>query len=206
MNLACDDALPLVPAYVDGELSEAQAGLLRKHLLECPACRGAVQDGRALQRWFAAERESVRTIAGSAVPPGFAARVARRAFAGDKGEHGLASAIDADGHARESAPEREEDDREAALRFVLQLTSIAAAALIALSIGMRLQELPSGHLRADDRALVSLEELQRECERIERAEKGLPALPAEAEAHRPRSSRPGPEAGAPGASGSPRRP
>ena len=79
MKPTCDDARALVPSYLDGELSEAQASPLRAHLLDCPACRGVAKEGKALRRWFEFEPAPV------SVPAGFAARVARRAFAGDPG-------------------------------------------------------------------------------------------------------------------------
>src|SRR5262245_25012643 len=88
--ILCTDARPLIPAWADGELSEAQAAPLRAHLLGCRDCRGSMQDLRALHLWFDAGLDSRNgAVDGSSlVPPGFAARVARRAFAGDRGERG----------------------------------------------------------------------------------------------------------------------
>ena len=71
--MQCDDVLPLIAGYLDGELSEAQSGPVRQHLLDCPACRQVTQDQKALKSWF-------RPTAPVAAPEGFAARVARRAF------------------------------------------------------------------------------------------------------------------------------
>src|SRR5262245_16363421 len=82
--ILCTDARPLIPAWADGELSEAQAAPLRAHLLGCRDCRGSTQDLRALHLWF----DAGAVDGSSLVPPGFAARVARRAFAGDRGERG----------------------------------------------------------------------------------------------------------------------
>src|SRR5687767_11962997 len=79
MNAVCRDASALIPSYLDGELTEAQAAPLRKHLLSCQACRGSAQSEKNLKRWFV-EAET------PAVPKDFAARVARRAFAGDRGQ------------------------------------------------------------------------------------------------------------------------
>lgn len=146
--LTCDDARPLIPSWADGELSEAQAAPLRGHLLSCRACRGAMQDVRALRRWFVSDGVDAAAL----VPPGFAARVARRAFAGDTGEHGAPAplAAQADG------------ERGRLLQFVLQVTSVAAIALIALAVGLKLRDLPAGErLRADSPGLTYEQILER---------------------------------------------
>ncbi len=165
-TILCSDARPLIPAWADGELSEAQAAPLRGHLLECRECRAAMQDLRALGRWFQAPRE----LSEVAVPPGFAARVARRAFAGDTGE-------------RSGAPFAAagiERERRRTLEFVLWLTSAAALILIALAVGLRLRDLPDGsRLQADDRTPLStvqilerLQELNEPTPQPERARPG----------------------------------
>jgi len=64
------------------------------------------------------------------VPDGFAARVARRAFAGDPGV--LVP------HAAEIEP------TGSLLPFVLKLSALAAGLLFAFSIGIRMTSLPSG--------------------------------------------------------------
>jgi anti-sigma factor RsiW len=122
VKIACDDARPLVPSYLDGELSEAQASPLRTHLLDCPACREVAKEGKALKRWF----EPDPTVA--SVPVGFAARVARRAFAGDPGllvpEPPLQRA------------------RRPLLPFLLVATAVAAALLFVLAIAIQRESLP----------------------------------------------------------------
>jgi len=115
--MECQNARSMIPSYCDGELSEAQAGPLRQHLLDCQPCRGSAQDLKNLKRWFAAP-------AIVAVPDGFAARVARRAFQGDTGE----LVADASGAAVEQ-------DGGRLLRFVLACTAVAAAVLLVLAIG-----------------------------------------------------------------------
>ena len=124
MNFTCQDALPLVPSYLDGELTEVRASLLRKHLLDCSACRTSAQDSKVLSRWFVTPaRLEV------APPTGFSARVARRAFAGDVG----------------SSPEVEmAQPRESGrtLQFVLVLTALAAAVMIFSAIALHDQDLP----------------------------------------------------------------
>ena len=150
MDFNCQDALPLVPGYLDGELSEVRAGLLRKHLLDCAACRNSAQDAKALSRWFVgSERAEI------APPSGFAARVARRAFAGDVGSGSeLAPAAPSEGGRL--------------LQFVLTLTAVAAAVMLISAIALRDQRLPdSDQLEAAtpppslDSVRLQLEDLNR---------------------------------------------
>jgi hypothetical protein len=157
----CTDARPLIPAWSDGELSEAQAAPLRAHLLGCRDCRGSMQDLRALHRWFEAGAVDGSTL----VPPGFAARVARRAFAGDRGE-------------RESLAEPAlERERRRTLGFVLWATAAAALLVVALSVALRLRDLPSGErLRAEDRTPQTTEEILRALDELDTREAG-PAAP-----------------------------
>ena len=141
--MQCSQAKPLVPGYLDGELSESQAGALRQHLLECFGCRGSAQEAKVLSSWFVDDDQV-------AVPVGFAARVARRAFAGDTGLKPVAPAVHQESH----------------LSFVQQLTGLAAAALIACTIGIRsLGMHDTGDLQADstyDQALQALDMLNAE--------------------------------------------
>lgn len=151
MTMHCNEALPLVWSYLDGELSEAQAQPLRKHLLECHGCRSSAQDGRSLKRWFTHSAEN------ELVPEGFAARIARRAFAGDTGER-VATVRTVHAPARH-------------LSFVLALTAAAAAVLIALSVALRFQVAPvGGNLHADDRTQLDSLEVQRMLDRINASE------------------------------------
>ena len=147
MEFTCNEAVPMIGAYLDGELSPASAALLRPHLLECPACRNSTADGRALQRWFTPLRDSA---AAPAVPSGFAARVARRAVAGDTGER--------------AAPAAHEGRL---LPFVLRLTAVAAAVTVTLALGVRLRTRPeAGNLSADDRTPLSMSQIQSELDRL----------------------------------------
>lgn len=142
---ACKQQRALIPSYLDGELSEAQAAPLRKHLLACQDCRNQAQGEKSLKAWFQAEGPVT-------VPEGFAARIARRAFEGDTGEP-IAPLP-----AREEAP---------ILRFVLAATSIAAAVLLILAITLRGTDLPSGdRLRADSDSPQQLEDVLRELDRV----------------------------------------
>jgi anti-sigma factor RsiW len=135
IDFTCTDARPLVPAYLDGELSADRASPLRQHLMECATCRTQTQAHKAQHQWFASTPEI-------GVPDGFAARVARRAFQGDTGE--------------------EQVSREALapiLPFVLKMTAAAAGLLLVLSGVMRAVDIPTGgELRADDAATMTLEE------------------------------------------------
>jgi len=135
VKMSCQNARLLTPSYLDGELSEEQAAPLRAHLLDCVGCRETAKQGTAIKRWFQApsvlggvlDRALVGRVA---VPDGFAARVARRAFAGDPGV--LAP------FAVETAP------AGTLLPFVLKLSALAAGLLFAFSIGIRMTSLPSG--------------------------------------------------------------
>lgn len=156
MTFTCKEARPLVASYADGELSEAQAGLLRRHLLECSGCRRLAQDEKALKRWFVA-------AAAPAVPEDFAARVVRRAFAGDTGEHGFAP-----------APVLEVGRLRG---FVTTLTGLAAAAAILIAVAIRQSDLPAERgLRADQ--VKTYEEVRHELEQLE-AHEAHPAAEAE---------------------------
>ncbi len=125
MNITCDNARSLVPSYLDGELSEAQAAPLRGHLFDCPACREVAKEGRALERWFeAAALEPV------AIPAGFSARVARRAFAGDPG---LLTPVDDPPAVR---------PRRSLLPFLLTACAVAAAVLLVLALAIQRESLP----------------------------------------------------------------
>lgn len=122
MKISCDDARPLVPSYLDGELSEAQASPLRTHLLDCLACREVAKEGKSLQRWFEFEPTPV------GVPAGFSARVARRAFAGDQG---LLVPEPSALHPRRSL-----------LPFLLVASALAAALLFVLAVAIQRESLP----------------------------------------------------------------
>jgi len=128
--MPCENASTLVMSYLDGELSEEQAAPLRGHLFDCPACREVAKDGKNLARWFAPGAALAAEIR---APAGFAARVARRAFAGDPGlpEDGvLVPAPRAGG--------------TPILPFLLKLCSAAAVLLFVLSIAIRGRTLPGG--------------------------------------------------------------
>ena len=134
VKMSCQNARSLTPSYLDGELSEDQAAPLRAHLLDCLSCRETAKQGTAIKRWFQA-RNVQGAIGGAtdervAVPDGFAARVARRAFAGDPGV---------------LVPYAEETEPVGSLLpFVLKLSVVAAGLLFAFSIGIRMTSLPSG--------------------------------------------------------------
>jgi anti-sigma factor RsiW len=155
----CAQAGPLIPAWADGELSEARSAPLREHLLSCRDCRASMAELRALSRWFQPGADAV------AVPPGFAARVARRAFAGDTGERPLSS-------------EGVELERRRTLDFVLVLTAVAAALVIALGLALRARELPRGErLHADDRTPLSTEQILERLEDLDEAPAQAPRQP-----------------------------
>lgn len=177
--MECQDARRWIQGYLDGELQEAQAAPLRKHLLDCQACRASAQSEKNLKRWFV----EPKTVA---VPRDFAARVARRAFAGDRGERFSEPALvgggtvlslegarstelsleGARGTGLSIASRREERN----LRFVLTLTAAAAAVLMMLAFSIRGLNLPSGsNMYADDTRTKSTEEVIRVLDDLNRS-------------------------------------
>lgn len=167
MEMTCPDARVLVPAYLDGELSEARSSLLRKHLLDCHSCRTGAQDGKNLKRWFSAAREHAEA-APLATPSGFAARVARRAFAGDRGQLAplAATSLEIEAVERERASDSTRKEGKL-LRFVLAATTVAAAValLLALAGGLKGRDVGSS-MSADDRALPPAKQVIEELERL----------------------------------------
>jgi hypothetical protein len=168
--MKCQQAQPLIPSYLDGELSEAQAGPFRKHLLDCQPCRASAQGDKNMKRWFV-DDESME------IPRDFASRVARRAFAGDRGEQRRFESLPRTDFAR--APAAAAGVRgESGLRFVLQLTSLAAAALILVSLAIGSLKLPSGNkMQADSTREVKLDRAIEELDRLNEAEKRASVAP-----------------------------
>lgn len=147
-QIECKDARPLIGAYTDGELSEAQAGPLRKHLLSCHECRNSAQAIKGSKRWFP---RATATETEGLVPAGFAARVARRAFEGDTGEHAAPARVGVGG----ATLVVERGDSRRQLGFLLEVTGIAAAVLVAFSVAFRMREMPTDQvLRADEAMTV----------------------------------------------------
>jgi hypothetical protein len=106
-----------------------------------------------------------------AVPRDFAARVARRAFAGDRGERfsepALVGVGVGDGAVLSMAAARIEQRN---LRFVLTLTAAAAAVVMMLAFSIRGLNLPSGtHMYADDTRTKSAEEVIRYLDDLNRS-------------------------------------
>jgi len=144
----CHDSRSLIPSYIDGELSEAQAAPLRQHLMDCPTCRRATSGQKAIGRWFKTEPAS-----DIPVPPDFAARVTRLAFAG------AAPSVEIPRPAEPPAPEPRRLEP-----MVLWLTTAAAAALlVASALIAQLPRGEGGQLRAGQETTLeeTLEELDR---------------------------------------------
>jgi anti-sigma factor RsiW len=139
-DFTCNDARPLVPLYLDGELTADRASPLRRHLMDCSSCRTATQVHKAQQGWFVPTPEIK-------VPTGFASRVARRAFQGDTGEQPLPDAVLTDAVLAPVLP------------FVLKMTAAAAGLLLVLSGVLRSVDVPTGgELRADDASTITLDD------------------------------------------------
>ena len=148
MPIDCQSAQPLIPGYLDGELSDHQAAPLRQHLLDCPGCRASVQETKNLRAWFVDDAEVE-------VPQGFAARVTRRAFAGDTGITELQPA-----QPEPLAPVASATGETPVLKFVLHLTAAAAIVLFAVSLAMQRQGRPGGsELQAQPTLHEALERL-----------------------------------------------
>lgn len=162
----CRQAEPLIPSYLDGELSEVRAAPLRRHLLDCQPCRAGAQGEKNFKRWFA-------PAAAAVIPRGFAARVARRAFAGDAGE-GQPGGLVLQPQFAPSLRAVESEERN--FQFVLALTAAAALLVIALAVSMRSWNLPSGtSLRATDgREQISVEDAIERLDQLNRAELARP--------------------------------
>lgn len=147
----CEHARPLVPLYLDGELTSAQSAELRPHLLSCPNCRGLAQTEQSLHAWFVPTAEV-------SVPIGFAAHVARRAVAGDTGSE---SSGGSEERSTRGQPEH-------ILQFVLHALAIAAVALVVISIAMRrldqpaAEELKAHESQALGASLLALDQINRE--------------------------------------------
>ena len=147
----CKHARPLVPLYVDGELTSVQSAELRPHLLSCPACRGLAQAEQSLHAWFVPTDEVP-------VPAGFAAHVARRAVAGDTGSKRPFAPVESPDH----------EYSEPILQFVLHALAVAAIALVVASIAMRrldqpaAEELKAHESQALDASLFALDQINRE--------------------------------------------
>ncbi len=157
----CNDAHTLIGPYLDGELSETQAAPLRRHLLACVGCRTGVQEHKDLQRWFVEP-------AANAVPRGFAARVAQAAFAPATPVAHAPQAVRAPSVLVPAAAP-EQDNR--LLRYVLTLTSVAAAATILVVLAARDNRLPDGDgLRAAERPQISMDTALERLEALQRAE------------------------------------
>jgi anti-sigma factor RsiW len=159
-TMECQDARRWIQGYLDSELQEEQAAPLRKHLLDCQACRVSLQAEKNIKRWFV-QPKSV------AVPRDFAARVARRAFAGDRGERFSEPALVGGGAVLSFDTARTE---QRSLRFVLTLTAAAAVVLMMLAFSIRGLNLPSGtNMKADDTRTKSTEEVIRELDELNRS-------------------------------------
>ena len=140
-SIQCDVVLALVPTYVDDEVTESVASSVRRHLMDCTACRAAVQEETSLRQWFVPTEEVE-------VPEGFAARVVRRAFAGDEGLAPVTLTPVAS------------PDAGRLLSFSQMLVAVAAAAMVAATLMIASGARPSvDDLRADRDLDQALEEL-----------------------------------------------
>lgn len=175
--MECQDARGRIQSYLDGELAEAQAAPLRKHLLDCQPCRASAQSEKNLKRWFV-EPKALAV----AVPRDFSARVARRAFAGDRGERFSeppSIQVATVGGPRISVMHGTSRPDERNLRFVLALTAAAAIVLVLLSVAIQSSSVPSGsRLLADDSKTMTFEDATKSLERLNQPVVGDASSPA----------------------------
>ena len=149
--IQCDVVLALVPTFVDDEVTDSVASTVRRHLMDCSACRNAVQEGQTLRQWFVAAPEVE-------VPTGFAAHVARRAFAGDVGLEPAPAPVAA-------APE---PPAGRVLAFSRALVAVAAGGLVAISLFLAGSGGPEvADLDAGKGLQEALLELEQENQRLE---------------------------------------
>ncbi len=183
MSLNCKNTRTLIPSYLDGEVSEAQAAPLRGHLLSCPACRELAKSETALQRWFAAPAAHQAT-------PGFSARVAQAAFHADEAREGKGATLlpHPSVHARAELPDSGRVDElpldelpldglpldglpldgavgaleeRSTQQFVLLLTAAAAAVLLLFAVALQRNAQPSrGGLEATPDLSTLFEEIE----------------------------------------------
>lgn len=152
-SIQCDVVRALVPTFVDDEVTESVGSTVRRHLMDCPACRASVQEEQTLRQWFVPGPEVE-------VPDGFAARVARRAFAGDVGLLPVTP-----------PPARTASDGRSGgrvLAFTRTLVAVAAGGLVAVTLvlaGAQRPEVADLDAGKDlDQALMELEEENRQLE------------------------------------------
>ena len=146
-SIECDVVLALVPTFVDGEVAESVGGTVRRHLMDCPACRAVVQEEQTMRQWFVPGPEVD-------VPAGFAAHVARRAFAGDVGQAPVSAPQ------LEAAPDR---PGGRVLAFSRALVAVAAGGLVAGTLILSGGDRPAvGDLDAGKNLEEALSELEAE--------------------------------------------
>lgn len=158
--MECDRSRALVPVYLDGELSEELAAPLRRHLMECGVCRAAVAEAKSLSSWFVPGPEV-------AVPTGFAARVAERAFGGASAGAAPAWRLVGGGAAERGVlvPHRAAGGGGAdrATRFAMSFAAAAAAVLVGFTLllaGSERRGVDGGVLRASDSLEMTLQRLE----------------------------------------------
>ena len=165
--MRCEDVLPLVPRYVDGELTTSQTTSFREHLLDCQSCRTRVQESEALKVWF---QDPEALVGPAEAPNGFAAKVTALAF----GEHAALQPLTQN---RSTPPrlisepafaapsqsawalahqDKEQEHKEQELLgFVLNMTAAAALVLLVLSFGIKHSSLPKvGKLHAENASMT----------------------------------------------------
>lgn len=150
--IQCDVVLALVPTFVDNEVAQSVGGTVRRHLMDCPSCRTAVQEEQTMRQWFVPGPEIE-------VPDGFAAHVARRAFAGDVGQAPVSL---------QQAAKAPEQPSGRVLAFSRALVAVAAGGLVAVTLVLAGNGRPEvADLDAGKGLQEALSELEEENQRLE---------------------------------------
>jgi anti-sigma factor RsiW len=143
-HLDCAAAVPLVAAYIDGELDVASCAALERHAAGCPHCRGAISRAHATH-------VAIRDRADRWIPPDDLAASIRVRL----GAHGAAHPTD--GRAPEGSPPRVFVTRwRSLLPFAAGATFAACATLLVTTLAVPRvgsgdilgRELAAGHARS----------------------------------------------------------
>ena len=147
----CEQAEKMIARSVDGELAVKEVGALRRHLAECEGCAALASEARDLKAWFVTDTPVE-------VPSGFAQRVATKAFA-QAGEREVRAGFSPQVLTPEfSSPQGGVVQGSFGAgpkdRFLMGLTALAAALLLALGMALYVQRANQSYeLDADDESL-----------------------------------------------------
>ncbi len=177
--MRCELAEKMIARSVDNELAVKEVGALRRHLTGCAACATLAEEARDLKGWFVAD-DPVE------IPSGFAQRVTSKAFAQAGEERPSFQRLP--GKAPEDVPALPGGGLVQGAfgssafgagskdRFLVGLTALAAALLVALGMALYMQRASeSKNLIADDRTLHEMLDSLNDANRMESAPEQTPS-------------------------------